>query len=215
MTLAQQIEKFNIAAADSTPAEVAEAFQAAIQNWVTTGIDKDALKEGDRIPSFQLNDLNGNAVHSDELLKRGPIIINFYRGGWCPYCDLELKALQDSLSEFKASNATLIAVSPELPDNSLAAIEKNRITFPVLTDRKLMLAKQFGLVFKLPKTIEDMTKDVFGLNLPEINGTDEFELPIPATYIVDSDHVIRFASANPNFMQRTEPSKIIDVLKTL
>ncbi|VAW73780.1 AhpC/Tsa family protein GSU0066 [hydrothermal vent metagenome] len=215
MTLAQQIEKFNIEAAESIPSDVAEEFQSAIEEWVTTRIDKKALKVGQRMPSFQLNDANGKAVYSDELLKQGPIIISFYRGGWCPYCNLELKALQEKLNEFKDNNATLVAVSPELPDHSLSTIEKNELTFPVLTDRKLALAKQFGIVFKLPKNIENMTKNVFGLNLPEINGTDNFELPIPASYVVNSDHIIRHASVNPNFMQREEPSKIIDVLRNL
>lgn len=215
MSLTQEIENYNITAAKSTPPEVAEAFQMAIQNWVSSRIDKEALKEGDKIPSFELSDANGNVVSCDNLLTQGPIVISFYRGGWCPYCNLELNALQKKLSEIKNNNGTLIAISPELPDSSLTTIEKNQLTFPVLTDRHLQVARQFGLVFQLPEVIEDMTKNVFGLDLTKINGTENFELPIPATYVVDTDHIVRYAFVDPNFMQRAEPSKIIDVLKNL
>jgi len=215
MTLAQEIEKFNIEAAKGTPPEVAEAFQTSIQNWISNHIEKDALKEGDKIPSFQLNDANGKLVSSDTLLKQGPIVISFYRGGWCPYCNLELNALQKHIAEIKKANGTLVAISPELPDNSLTTIEKNKIAFPVLTDRNLQVAKQFGIAIQLPEIIKDMTKNVFGLDLTKINGADTFDLPIPATYVVDSDHIVRYAYVNPNFMQRSEPTKIVEALINL
>jgi len=215
MTLAKELEDLKKQAAIDAPAEVTEAFQNAIQDWIASGIDRNALKTGDRIPSFQLNDATGETVSSDELLKQGPIIISFYRGGWCPWCSLELRALQKHLSEFKNHNATLVAISPELPDSSSATIEKNDLKFPVLTDRNLLVAKQFGLVFQLPQLIEDMTKNVFDLDLTKINGTEKFELPIPATFVVDSNQIIRHAFVDADFMKRAEPSMIVEVLKNL
>jgi len=215
MTLTKELKDLKKQAAIDAPAEVTEAFQNAIQDWIATGIDKGALKIGDRIPSFQLSDATGKTGSSDELLKQGPIVISFYRGGWCPWCSLELRALQKHLHEFKKHHGTLVAISPELPDSSLATIEKNELTFPVLSDRDLQVARQFGLVFQLPETIEDMTKNVFGLDLTKINGTEKYELPIPATYVVDTDHIIRYAFVDADFMKRAEPEKIVEVLKKL
>jgi len=213
MTLAQEIAVLNIEAAKNTPPEVAEAFQNTITNWISSHIENDALKDGEKIPSFQLKNANGEQVSFDDLLKQGPIVISFYRGGWCPYCNLELKALQNHLSEIEKYNGALVAISPELPDNSLTTIEKNALAFQVLTDRNLEVAKQFGLAIQLPEIIEDMTQNIFGLDLAKINGTNTFDLPIPATYVIDMEHVVRYAYVNPNFMQRAEPTKIVEILK--
>lgn len=215
MSLALEIENFNKIAAQSTSPEVTEAFQKAIQDWVSTRIDKEALKVGDKIPNFQLEDANGRVISSEKLLKQGAIVISFYRGGWCPYCSLELRELQKHLDEIKKYNGTLVSISAELPDSSSGTIEKNQLTFPVLTDRNLFVAKQFGLVFQLPEVIEGMTKNTFGLDLTKINGTEKYELPIPETYVVDTSCTIRFAFVDPNFMQRTEPAEIVEVLKNL
>ncbi len=215
MLLAQEIEELNRTTAPNIPEDVATAFQNAIQNWVANKIDKDALRVGDSIPSFKLNNHDGKSISSDDLLKQGPIIINFFRGGWCPYCNLELRAFQKHLNEIKKHKGSLVAISGELADSSINTVKENEINFPVLSDKNLLVARQFGLVFQLPEIIEDMTKNKFGLDLRKINGTDKFELPIPASYLVDVDHVIRYAYVNPNFMQRSEPSELVNALKNL
>ncbi|MBL1275315.1 MAG: AhpC/TSA family protein [Ectothiorhodospiraceae bacterium] len=215
MTLAQEIEALNKEAAENTPAEVSLAFQEAIQNWVSSRVDKNTLKIGDKIPPFQLKNSSGELFTSNDLLKQSPTVISFYRGGWCPWCSLELKALQKHLDEIRDLNGTLVAISAELPETSLTTVENNKLSFPVLSDHNLDLARQFGLVIQLPKNIEDMTKNVFGLDFKKINGMESYELPIPATYVVDINHTIQYAFLDPNFMNRAEPTDILEVLKKL
>lgn len=215
MTLAQEIEILNREMANNLPEEVTEAFQNAIQDWIAAGIDKTALNVGDKIPSIQLFDATGESVIVDDLLKYGPVVISFYRGGWCPWCNLELRTLQKYLANINKYNGQLLAISAELPDRILNTVEKDSLEFPVLTDPDLGLARQFGLVFQLPPKIEDITKNVFDLDLKQINGMDSYELPIPATYVVDMKHIIRYAFVDANFMNRAEPESIIEILKNL
>ncbi|VAW78072.1 hypothetical protein MNBD_GAMMA12-3898 [hydrothermal vent metagenome] len=215
MTLAQEIEALNKTAAENTPAEVSLAFQEAIQSWVSSRVDKNALKIGDKIPPFQLKNSSGELFASDDLLNKMPAVISFYRGGWCPWCSLELKALQKHLDEIKDLNGTLIAISAELPETSLATVENNKLNFNVLSDQNLDVARQFGLVIQLPKNIEDISKNIFGLDFKKINGMDTYELPIPATYVIDINHTIQYAFVDPNFMNRAEPAEVLEVLKKL
>ena len=145
------------------------------------------MKQGDTIPAFTLSDATGKQVSSDQILESGPVVISFYRGGWCPYCNLELWALQKALPEIKANNASLLAISPESPDHSLTTQEQYALKFPVLSDHKNQVAKKFGLVFELGSELVSLYKDKFEFDLVTINGTKNVELPIPATYVVDRE----------------------------
>ena len=146
------------------------------------------LKVGDKMPSFTLPDANGKEISSDKLLIQGSLILSFYRGGWCPYCNFELRALQKLLPEFEKSNATLVAISPENPDRSLSTQEKNELKFPVLSDSNNKVARSMGL------------------------AKEKDKLPIPASYVVDTNGNIRFAFVNSDYIQRAEPS---DILKSV
>jgi peroxiredoxin len=166
---------------------------------------------GDASPQFQLTDATGKLVTLASHLQKGPVVVNFYRGGWCPFCNFELHALQRALPRFKALGAQLMAISPEAPDNSLSTIEKHKLEFPVLSDLKCEVAHQFGIVYTVPEYLKS-TFEKFGLDLKKYNATDKVELPIPATYVIDQQGIIQYAFANEDFSVRAD---IADILQTL
>ncbi len=214
LSLKLEIEKFQKEMMANTP-ELLEKLQKSKENIILNNAEIQFLKENDQIPSFQLPDQSENLVLSDELLKNGPLVITFYRGGWCPYCNLELRSLQSHLDEIKENGANLVAISPEQPDNSLDVSEKNNLKFPVLSDSGNTVARKFGLVFELPVEIDKLYKNELKLDLAAINSTDKPELPIPATYVIGKDRKIKYAFVNLDYTQRAEPNEIIDVLKKL
>jgi len=214
LSLKLEIEKFQKEMMANTP-ELLEKLQKSKENIILNNAEIQFLKENDQIPSFQLPDQSENLVLSDELLKNGPLVITFYRGGWCPYCNLELRSLQSHLDEIKENGANLVAISPEQPDNSLDVSEKNNLKFPVLSDSGNTVARKFGLVFELPAEVDKLYKNELKLDLATINSTDKPELPIPATYVIGKDRKIKYAFVNLDYTQRAEPNEIIDVLKKL
>jgi peroxiredoxin len=183
----------------------------------TTALEQSRILEkiltlGDTIPYFSLPNATGEIVNMRELLAQGPVVIAFYRGGWCPYCNLELRALQQALASIQGTGATLVAISPETPDNSLTTQEKNELEFQVLSDRDNQVAREFGLVFRLPASLLPIYED-FGIDLIAHNGNNHFELPIPATYVVRQDGTVKYAFANVDYTKRAEPSEIVNALQ--
>lgn len=175
-----------------------------------------ALKVGQRPPEFTLPDAFGNSVALSALLEQGPVVLSFYRGEWCPFCNLELRALQQAQPAMKQLGATLIAISPEKPDHGIIATEKNNLTFPVLSDFGNKVARQFGIVFRVGEELQAFSKNVFKNDIALRNGEDSYELPVPATYVIDSSGVIRFAHVDVNYMTgRAEPEAVIAALKAI
>lgn len=172
-----------------------------------------ALKVGDKAINFTLKNAKGEDVTLYSLLEKGNVIITWYRGGWCPYCNVALNQLQEKLPEFKSLNASLVALTPELPDHSLSTQEKNNLEFEVLTDLNNEVARLYGVVFKL----DDKTANRYeqALHLSVRNGTDSSELPVPATYIIDKKGKIRYAFVNPNYKERANPEVIIQELRKI
>ena len=177
-------------------------------------IEDGALKAGDWIPEFKLNNHLGKAVSSSELLGNGPLIINFYRGSWCPYCNFELHAIHEKEEEIKNLGAQLIAISPELPDGTLSSVEKHNLSFQVLSDIDNKVAEKFGLMFTLPEELKEIYLGM-GINLEKSNGNNKWQLPIPATYLVASDGIITYAFINPDYTKRLEPEELIVNLKKM
>lgn len=173
-----------------------------------------ALKAGDKIPEFNLPNVKKENVSSAELLKTSNLIIVFYRGAWCPYCNLYLKRLQDNLGEIKSNGGELVAISVENPDNSLTVAEKNELEFTVLSDKNLDLARKFNLVYQLDPETDKKYKGS-GIDLVKNNGTETPDLPISATYVVDQDGNITFAFIDPDYKKRLEPKDIILELQKL
>jgi len=177
------------------------------------GVGDQALSIGDDMPGVALTDVKGNTVSSADFFVDNPAIITFYRGGWCPYCNLELKAYQALLDDIKALGAALVAVTPEKPDSSLSTIEKNELSFPVLTDTGNALAKAIGIQFEFPEKLVKVYEQ-FGLDLSTHNDQTDWALPIPATFVVDRGGRIVLANVNRDYRERLEPSEAIAALKS-
>jgi peroxiredoxin len=174
------------------------------------------LNVGQSSPDFTLPDAFGNEVSLKALLAEGPVVVSFYRGEWCPYCNIELRGLQEALPKMKELGATLIAVSPEKPDHGMVATEKNDLTFPVLSDFGNRVARQFGIVFQLGGELREFSKNIFKNDIALRNGEDSYELPVPATFVIDEAGVVRFAHIDADYMTgRAEPEAVVAALKKL
>ena len=172
---------------------------------------KTALNVGAKIPTFSLSDANGKFVSSADLLKKGNLVVVFYRGAWCPFCNTYLKKLQDNLSQIKAQGANVVAISVENPDTSASVAQKNKVEFTVLSDKHLDVARQFGIVYQLSPETNEKYKG-YGIDLVKQNGTETPDLPLSATYIVNSKGEITYAYLEPDYKKRAEPSVIIETL---
>jgi peroxiredoxin len=214
MTLKQELDSFAANFAQQMPADIVRALQESIDEVASSGIAARALKAGDRAPEFSLPNFDGRQISLADLLVKGPIIVNFYRGGWCPYCNLELRAYQAILSEIRTAGGDLIAISPQTPDQSVAAAEKNALTFEVLSDHGNRVASLFGIAYPIPEIVKAIGAK-FGTDLRAINGSDDGQLPISATYVIDGDRRIAFASIEPDFRVRLEPREALRILQVL
>ncbi len=179
-----------------------------------SGIIDKALKTGDQYIDFTLVNVNGKKVTLSEKLKNGPIILTFYRGGWCPYCNIQLKAYQEKLDEFRKAGGQLIAISPESMESGNTTVKKNDLKFEILTDNLNKEARKYGLVFKLSEKLKEVYLK-FGLDLEKNQGNDSWELPIPATYVIDKSGKIVYSFLNVDYIQRAEPQEIINILESL
>ena len=188
-------------------------YNEGIEAVVATGILNSAKQVGDTAPNFQLNNATGQTISLQEYLAKGPVVLTWYRGGWCPYCNLTLRHLQQELPNFKAAGASLLALTPELPDKSLTTQEKNTLEFEVLSDIGNEIARAYGIVFKLPPEVEEIYLKAFDLH--GYNGDDSNELPLSATYVIDRSGVIRYAFLDAEYRNRAEPVAILEVLKKI
>lgn len=195
--------------------EITKNKQAAIRPEVTTAdAVQNALKVGDKMPEFSLDDSDGKAVSSSELLREGNLVVVFYRGAWCPYCNLHLKKLQENLASIKSQNANVVAISIEIPVRSKMVAGKNKVEFTVLSDPQLLVARKFGIVYDLPAETNKLYK-ANGLDLERYNQTKRVELPLAATYIVNREGEIVYAFVEPDYKKRAEPSEIIETLSKI
>jgi peroxiredoxin len=190
------------------------AMERATAELVESGQAQRAKKAGDTAPLFTLNDPEGHPVSSRELLARGPLVISFYRGVWCPYCNFELQALQDSLGDITTRGASLVAISPQTAANSRKSQRDNKLAFPILSDAKSEVADAFGIRFALPDYLVEIYK-AFGNDLPVINDDTAWVLPMPARYVIGTDGIIAYSEVNPDYTQRPDPSELLPVLDRL
>jgi peroxiredoxin len=214
MTLKESIDQFMGQMAGKAPKELLETVGGEIRKLAESGIAAKALKAGAKAPEFSLPDPQGRIDRLTDLLQEGPVVVTFYRGSWCPFCNLQLRAYQKALPEIEKLGATLVAISPQTPDHSLTIVEKAELTFPVLTDQGNHVGRQYGLVYHLSEALQSAQK-AFGSDITQFNGDSSWELPMPGLFVIDQTGVIRFASADPNWMNRVEPSVILQQLKAL
>ena len=194
--------------------DVLDTMHRATAELIASGQALNAKKAGDKAPEFTLKDADGRAVSSAQLLAQGPLVVAFYRGAWCPYCNLELQALQEALPQIGIRGARVVAISPQTAPNSRKSQRSNGLAFPILSDEKSRVAAAFGLRFSLPDYLVVLYKG-FKNDLPAFNDDPAWVLPMPARYVIGSDGVIAYAEVNPDYTQRPDPSELLPVLDKL
>jgi peroxiredoxin len=194
--------------------EVLDAMHRATAQLIESGQAQRAKKAGDLAPEFTLTDSDGKPVSSRDLLAKGPLVVSFYRGVWCPYCNMELQALQAALPEIAARGVSLVAISPQTAANSRKSQRDNKLGFPILSDAKSEVANAFGVRFALQDYLIEVYKG-FNNNLPVVNEDPAWVLPMPARYVIGTDGIIAYAEVNPDYTQRPDPSELLPVLDRL
>ncbi len=213
MSLKAQIDAYNVQKDAKLPADVLALMNTTNEELIAQHIKDNALQIGQKVENFSLANHNGENIELADLLKKGPVIISFYRGGWCPYCNLELKALNDYLPQFKTQSAQLIAISPQLPDETLSTAQKNDLEFDVLSDVSNKVAEQFGLLFTLDERIQALYTQ-FGIDFEHYYGDKSFKLPLPATYVINQEGVITYAFLSEDYTLRAEPIDVMTALES-
>ena len=206
--LAAQLAEYKAGFATRSAPERIATMEAATAALRASGIERSALERGARVPSVSLPDALGHPVSLAALWSKGPLVVVFYRGGWCPYCNLELREWQRLLPTVAARGGTLVAISPQTPDNSLSTAEKNELAFPVLSDSKLDAARGFGVLFDMPAELVALYQGA-GHDLPVRNGNGQWALPVPATYVIGMDGLIRYADVDADYRNRAEPADVL------
>jgi peroxiredoxin len=214
MGLQQQLDAFKAEFARTAPTGRPTLYEAKIEELRASFALERAIRTSDRAPDFTLPDPQGRNVSLGALLEVGPAVVTFYRGGWCPYCNIQLRAYQAMLPEMTALGARLVAISPQLPDGSLSTAESNELTFAVLSDVGNRVARTFGLVWSLPEELRAALRSN-NRALPGINGDDSWELPVPATYVVARDGGVALAAIDVDYRNRLEPDAILTTLRSL
>lgn len=189
------------------PPEIQAVHARVVADLIASGIAEGALPVGAKAPAFELKDHNGKLVSSAELLSKGRLVIFFLRGRWDPFCCGQLEAMNQILLRIVEAGASLVAISPQTVGQSYFMADQHKPRFPLLSDAGNRVARQFGLVYRVPGEQQAIYRRAF-VNLPLANGDESWELPIPATYILDRDGTVRYASANPDYMERPEPEEI-------
>lgn len=196
------------------PLPAQEALHKAVNELITSGAAQKALKVGDKAPEFTLPDPNGNAVSSAKLLENGSIVLSFYRGTWCPYCNEDLKALEAARVQIEDKGATLVAVSQQTAPNSRKSQRDNHLGFPILGDAGGELTAQFGVRWLIPEYLRPIHKQL-GADITVFNGDDSWTLPMPARFVIGQDGLIKYAEVNADYTYRPEPEEVLEVLDGL
>ena len=213
-TLAEQTQKTVNDFISALPDDVKQVVGKNFEKLLLSDVAKDAKNISDTAPDFALPNVRGGTGRLYENLKRGPVVLSFYRGGWCPFCNLEFRALQQCLPEIKSLGASLIGISPETPDNSLSTVEKNYLEFDVLSDQGNKVAREYGLVMKVFEELRPFYLE-WGFDIPAVNGDDSYELPLPATYVIEANGLIRAAHVDKDYTKRMEPADILAALRAV
>jgi len=211
MLLQTALDNFRTEFLNKVPQDIATIMQQSTLQLTQDYANETFLEVGDRTPDFELPNAIGDIVKLSDRLQQGAVILTFYRGGWCPYCNLELRAYEQILPQIKALGASLIAISPQTPDASLSTAEKNQLSFDVLSDRGSKVAQAYKIAFQLPDQLKRIYSQ-FGHALPDINGTEDWQLPIPATFAIAPNGKILLSDVDIDYRNRLEPQKVLDIL---
>ncbi|MFI0258999.1 peroxiredoxin-like family protein [Streptomyces sp. NPDC017056] len=214
MSLAAELHAFFTSRYPDIPAADRAVMERAGRELAESGLAEAALGPGAPAPDFALPAADGRTVTLSGLLAEGPVVLTFYRGAWCPYCNLALRALQQHHDAITARGARLVAVSPQVPDESLTLTQKHELAFDVLSDVGSEVAGRYGIAFDLPENLAAVY-DSFGFEMQRVNGGHPRTLPLPATYVIDRTGTVRWAFADPDYVRRAEPADILAALDSL
>jgi peroxiredoxin len=190
------------------PAEARAVHARVIAELKHSGIGERALPMGAQAPQFELQDHNGRVVRSVDLVSKSRLVICFFRGRWCPFCVGQLEAMNQWFDDIERASATLLAISPQTVKQSSFMVDQHRLKFPLLSDPGNHVARRFGVVYRVPDDQQAVFRRSF-INLPLANGDDTWELPVPATYIIERDGSVAYAAVNADYMERPEPIDVV------
>jgi len=211
MLLQDQLDEITSNTRQLVQADRLAIGERAVEELFLSGIENRILPVGAQAPDFTLNDATGKPIRSQDLLSFGPLVIKFFRGRWCPYCITELETWRGLYGQLRESGALLVAITPQTERQSDFMVGQHAIPFPVLTDPGCALAAQFGLAYTVPDYLRDYYRSIM-VNLPFINGDQNWRLPLPATYVVAKDRKILYAEAHADFRVRPEPEEALAAL---
>jgi len=212
--LSEQTEKTRDAFISALPEDQRNIVANAFAELMASSVAAAARGPGDRAADFQLPNVRGGTLSLHAALEEGPVVLSFYRGSWCPFCNLELNALQARLPDIRTAGGRLIAVSPEQPDASLSHAEKLNLEFDILSDIGNRTARDYGLVMTVYESLRPLYLQ-WGIDLPAANGDTTYELPVPATYVIDGAGEIRAAYVDKDYTKRMEPEAIVAALRAI
>lgn len=207
-TLREELDERRTLMRQFVPKATQAINDRATEEFRQSGLAQRALKVGDKVPGFSLSDVNGRQVDSQQLLANGPLIVTFIRGRWCPFCCATVEGWQNMLAAVKQKGATLVAISPMSVQQCDFMRDQHKITFPILSDSGNRVAAQFGLAYRVPVYQQELFTTVF-INLPHVNGEDSWTLPLPATFVIGQDGIIKHAFTDPDYTLRAEPSEVL------
>lgn len=213
--LVDDINAFQQEVIPTLSSDTLDALMGSISAVQQAGTADGALNVGDTIPDFSLQNAHGEQIDIKQCIASGPLVISFYRGAWCPYCNLEIKAQAAHLNQIRELGADLIAISPQVASKAEQQSTALSLNFNILSDVGNQVSKQFGLTFSLTEDVRPVLDDEFKFDIQGHNADDKYELPIPATYIVDQQGVIRFAFVDADYTKRLEPEVILEQLRAL
>jgi peroxiredoxin len=213
-TLRERTDAYRDELKAAAPAEVVQALDDGATGLGRRPFAATTVEVGARAPGFTLPDALGRDVSLGDLVAEGAVVLTFYRGSWCPYCNLQLNAYQQILDELEDAGARLVAVSPMTPDNSLSFAEKAGLRFTVLSDAGAQVAERYGLAFALQGAHRELHRDS-GVDLPALNGDQSWRLPAPATYVIDGESVVRFAHVDGDYRWRLEPDALLTAVRAV
>lgn len=215
MTLQDSLDKIKVRIESSLPKESVLIMHQATKDLENSGIGNSILKAGNKAPEFHLKNQDGVMISSTELLKNGPLVITFYRGVWCPYCNTDLANLKRYTSQLEELNATMVGISPQVPQYNKQVIDQQRLNFDLLSDTKNNVANTFGLRWEMINPLRSLYNDKFKISLPNYNGDDSWTLPVPARFIIDVNGLIKYAEFSVDYTKRPNPDVLVEALKKI
>lgn len=215
MTFQERLAKKKAQIEGNMPPNSLKIMHNATKALEASRIQFNVVKIGEEFPDFSLLNQINDRVSSKELLKEGPLVITFYRGFWCPYCNIDLANLKHYIPEIDTLGAKMLTISPERPEFSKKIIAMQKLNFDILWDEGNGLAEQIGLKFQLPQDLKELYRDNFHINLKQYHGDNEWSLPMPARFLVDTNGIVKYAESAPDYTKRPDPDELMEVLKKL